>query len=458
MNFPNTALVAPHQPTLYLSKSPESSDCCVEMMVVAATITVHISSCTHFLPSTSRRPHFLSTSTSAPVFSNSNQYFICRRNSIYLRTCCCSDSRSSSTRGFGTNESKVKKNSSTGRKDSRKLPSQQSSTNLTKAPVLNTKSTNSVCDIQFEERLQAIKRSTLEQKKAEEVKLFGAIDYDTPVEIKSSRVGLGTKIGVGVAVVVFGLVFTLGDFLPTGSVSPTNEVTAAGKKISEEEKANLQKRLKQFEDTLATSPEDPTALEGAAVTLAELGEYNRASSLLENLTKKKLNDPDVFRLLGEVKYELRDYEGSAAAFKRSALVSKSTDFDVLRGLTNALIAAKKPDQAVQMLLTSRERLSEEKSSGVTGSDIDDTKSSQQVDPIQVDLLLGKAYSDWGHVSDALAVYDKLISSHPNDFRGYLAKGIILKENGNVGDAERMFIQARFFAPGNAKTLVDKYSR
>ena len=41
--------------------------------------------------------------------------------------------------------------------------------------------------------------------------------------------------------------------------------------------------------------------------------------------------------------------------------------------------------------------------------------------IQVELLLGKAYSDWGHVSDALAVYDQLISTHPDDFRGYLAK-------------------------------------
>lgn len=40
---------------------------------------------------------------------------------------------------------------------------------------------------------------------------------------------------------------------------------------------------------------------------------------------------------------------------------------------------------------------------------------------QVDLLLGKAYSDWGHVSDAVSVYDQLISSQPNDFRGYLAK-------------------------------------
>jgi hypothetical protein len=42
--------------------------------------------------------------------------------------------------------------------------------------------------------------------------------------------------------------------------------------------------------------------------------------------------------------------------------------------------------------------------------------------MQVELLLGKAYSEWGgHSGDAVAVYDGLISSHPDDFRGYLAK-------------------------------------
>ncbi|KAK2410702.1 Tetratricopeptide repeat (TPR) superfamily protein [Trifolium repens] len=30
-------------------------------------------------------------------------------------------------------------------------------------------------------------------------------------------------------------------------------------------------------------------------------------------------------------------------------------------------------------------------------------------------------SDWGHVGDAMVVYDQLISNRPNDFSGYLAK-------------------------------------
>ncbi|KAK8349147.1 hypothetical protein V6Z12_A06G123700 [Gossypium hirsutum] len=242
------------------------------------------------------------------------------------------------------------------------------------------------------------------------------------------------------------------------SVNPPEEAAVIDKKLSREQKAILETRLAQFEATLSTSPKDETALEGAAVTLTELGDYARATSLLQELAKVKTSDPEVFRLLGEVKYELKDYDGSAAAYKLSAAVSKDVDFEVLRGYTNALLAAKRPAEAVQFLLSSRECLNMERSTRpdpMAESSKMETEA-QNLDPIQVDLLLGKAYSDWGHVSDAVAIYDQLISSNPNDFRGYLAKGIILKENGNVGDAERMFIQAKrrccagsIFCPGDS---------
>lgn len=90
-------------------------------------------------------------------------------------------------------------------------------------------------------------------------------------------------------------------------------------------------------------------VQGAAVTLVELGSYDRASSLLEKLTKvfdafflrlldlitsnwkssliivvferqERPDDAEAFRLLGEVKYELKDYEGSAAAYRSSLSV------------------------------------------------------------------------------------------------------------------------------------------
>ncbi|CAN7085971.1 unnamed protein product [Brassica oleracea var. botrytis] len=350
----------------------------------------------------------------------------------------------------------------------RKPSSKQPVSAPRKAPGLNSQfegKPGRSFDVDFEERLENIRRSALEKKKTQVVNEFGPIDYDAPAPVQTDQktIGLGTKVGVGIAVVVFGLVFALGDFLPTGSDSPTEKTSVVKNKISEEEKATLQQRLKEFETTLDGAPNDQTALEGAAVTLTNLGEYSRAATLLEKLAKERPTDPDVFRLLGEVNFELKNYEGSIAAYKISEKVSKGIDLEVTRGLMNAYLAAKKPDEAVKFLLDTRERLNTRKTST---ADSVPAETEPDLDPIQaslflgygVELLLGKAYSDWGHISDAIAVYDRLITDHPEDFRGYLAKGIILKENGSRGDAERMFIQARFFAPDKAKAFVDRYSK
>ncbi|XP_047315313.1 uncharacterized protein LOC124919184 isoform X2 [Impatiens glandulifera] len=382
------------------------------------------------------------------------------RPNLSLFQVYCTNSKP--TRGFGpspTTDKKDKFTSSTPKVEKdvalgKRNPANKQSSSVTgEAPGLSFQNSGSLSnsEIQFEEKLEAVKRAAIEKKRNEGSKEFGAIDYDATMEPKSKTgtIGLGTKIGVGVAVVVFGLVFALGDFLPSGSNDPGEEAPVLGSKLTEQEKTSLENRLQKYEATLNAYPQDLEALEGSAVTLAELGEYTRAAALLEDLCEKKSNDPEIYRLLGEVKYALKDYEGSVAAYRKSSMVSSRVNFDVLRGLTNALLAAKKPDEAVQILLTARESLKTE---------ILDDKEANSVDPIQVELLLGRAFSDWGHVSDAVNVYDQLITNHPDDFRGYLAKGIILKENGSVGDAERMFIQARFFAPVKVKALVDSYSR
>ncbi|XP_058222648.1 uncharacterized protein LOC131332443 isoform X3 [Rhododendron vialii] len=170
-----------------------------------------------------------------------------------------------------------------------------------------------------------------------------------------------------------------------GSEIPTEEAVIVNSKLSEDAKQNLQARLGEYKAMLSASPQDSNSLEGAAVTLAELGEFTRAASLLEDLIMKKPNDPDAFRLLGEIKYQLRDYEGSAAAYRRSAMVSKTINFDVLRGLTNALLVVKKPDEAVQVLLASCECLIAEMSNDLTITTDGDSseKESQLVDPIQI---------------------------------------------------------------------------
>uniref|UniRef100_A0A0E0EA88 Tetratricopeptide repeat-like domain-containing protein n=1 Tax=Oryza meridionalis TaxID=40149 RepID=A0A0E0EA88_9ORYZ len=346
-------------------------------------------------------------------------------------------------RGFGagsTNRRKIK--SKKRQKDVAQEPSKVISGGSKNrdqwVPELGTrresKSAKTVMDKQFLEKVEAVRRSALEKKKADENKNYQAIDYDAPIESDKSTIGFGTRVGIGIAVVVFGLVFAFGDFLPYGSVSPSKKSTVVSKQLSEEEIQNFKTALEGFEATLRTSPNDPTALEGAAVSLVELGEYQKASEFLEKLVKVIPDKVEAYRLLGEVKFELKDYDGSSSSYRKSLSASDNIDFEVLRGLTNALLAAKKPDQAVDVILSCRQKLNEKSQTQVANlaaANDDGAPKSQDIDLIQavteveeeehgnwwVDLLLGKAYSDWGHISDAVAVYENLITEHPEDFRG-----------------------------------------
>ncbi|CAM6097762.1 unnamed protein product [Calypogeia fissa] len=335
----------------------------------------------------------------------------------------------------------------------------------------------------FEKKLAEIKRVAAEQKKMEEQKKYAPIDYDAPLPSSSSTPNswtdnLGAKIGIGVAVVVFGLIFAFGDFLPS---SPTVEKSnlVEKKQLAKEQTFKLEAQVQEFEGILKDSPEDRSALEGAAVSYAELGEYDKAEKYLTKITQKSPGDADVFRLLAEVQNGKGDLDGSISSYRAAIQASgKKESFTLLQGLTDTLLAAKKPSEAVGELLAARARLqykfdqikSQAKQAILpsTSGDIsspgnlkgeDNTPDiDEQIDPITLELLLGKAYAAWdGHTSDAATVYDGLIKNYPEDYRGFLAKGVLLKTQNKQGDAERMFIQARYLAPANSKSIVDIYS-
>lgn len=68
----------------------------------------------------------------------------------------------------------------------------------------------------------------------------------------------------------------------------------------------------------------------------------------------------------------------------------------------------------------------------------------------------QVYSQWErHDADAMAVYDGIVQKDPLEFRGYLAKGVLLRKEGRKGDAQRAFLQARYNAPPEALNLIEK---
>ncbi|CAI5504651.1 unnamed protein product [Closterium sp. Naga37s-1] len=312
----------------------------------------------------------------------------------------------------------------------------------------------------FEERLREVRRQAEEKKRAKAVQSTAAIDYDNPqteplVDTAALTKDLPTKIGIGIAATVFAAIFAFGDILPAPSSPPQQQmVDASGiavNKMSDAQRKQREDQLKEFEGRLAATPDNREALEGAAVLHAELGQYGQAAQRLEQLSQVAPEDPEVQRLLGEVRFELGEYGASAAAYRRAIKISPVESLEVLQGLTGALLADNKPQQAVDELLAARQRVE-----AAAGKEAEEQEGV--ADEVQVALLLGKAYAAWGRPGDAAAVYDGLIASRADDFRGYLAKGLFLKDNGNQAEADRMFLQARYLAPDQVKVLVDRLAK
>eukprot|EP01018_Ginkgo_biloba_P038758 Gb_28555 [translate_table: standard] len=149
-----------------------------------------------------------------------------------------------------------------------------------------------------------------------------------------------------------------------------------------------------FEETLKSAPDELEALEGAVVTHTELGEYSEAAALLEKITQKKPKDLEAFRLLGEVRYSLKDFEGSVVAYWNAIMKSNTDSLEILRGLTNALLAADGPNEVVQELLSAWEKLrtgkeTQHKGNLGTGGRFGSPEAANEY-PLQLPQYLGTA--------------------------------------------------------------------
>lgn len=184
------------------------------------------------------------------------------------------------------------------------------------------------------------------------------------------------------------------------------------------------------------------------------------------LAEARPTDAEVLRVLAESQAAQGKYAPSAASYRKAWEASGRGSLEILQGLSAALVADGKEAAAVAAV---QEASAPGGSSGIGASELQ--------------LLAGKVFSQWrGHVPDAIAVYDALIevrgrclregdglgsglemvtggltdvgsqtahSPHapcslpiflpcplqasPEDFRGYLAKGLLLKEQGREGE-------------------------
>jgi tetratricopeptide (TPR) repeat protein len=292
----------------------------------------------------------------------------------------------------------------------------------------------------------------------------------------------GAAIGLGVV-----LLLTSADFggggrrkaVSTAGVGNGPEVNVSssssggGGALSTERRAALENQLATFTTTLKDKEDDDAsdsvveALEGAAVTNAQLGNYKEAASQLQKLSKVKSKSQDlqVWRLLGDVETEMGDDAAAATAYEKAYSLFSSSSWsskpdspdlklELLQGLTSALTANGKGQDAIN-ILNKASSSSSSSAAAASSSSSSRPSFSKGLSNIEVGLLKAKVYSQWkGHVIDALATYDQLCDANPTDFRPFLAKAMLLKSQKSLGDAQRFYLQAKYLAPQSSRAIVD----
>lgn len=313
-------------------------------------------------------------------------------------------------------------------------------------------------NLEFEKRLQELERSSEVQKAKLSAEQAVASDilqtqpnYDNPPPLSStlmSATGSGQSTSTseegtfGPSQVVLGALslVLIGIFLVANGGSELGYATkrsSSESSLAPEQRKDLEAELGSMESRLQDNAGDLEALESSAVIQAQLGNYKKSSELLEKLADSKPDDQDVLRLLGET-YSAQGNVGKATeTFRKAFAVSGSKNLEILTLLTDSLMQAGKQKDSIAEVESLRR-------SNVNG-----------VSDVELGMLQAKLLAQWrGHTPDALVLYEDLCNSYPDDFRPFLGRGLLLKSEGRMADAQRMFVQARYLSPPSSKATVE----
>ncbi|MEO2192715.1 MAG: tetratricopeptide repeat protein [bacterium] len=313
-------------------------------------------------------------------------------------------------------------------------------------------------NLAFEKRLEELGRQAEVQKsalRAEAAKVSDVLavpNYDNPPPLietiqsagnrGASATSMAEEGSVGPSQVVLGALslILVGIFIVAnggselGYSAPRSTSQTA---LAPEQRNDLKAELERMQARMEAAPEDLEALESAAVLNTQLGDYKKASELLGKLVASKPADQEVLRLLGEVEFQLGDAKKASETFRSAFKASGDKSLEVLTLLTDSLMASGKQRDAVEEVKELR------------------ASAGSSLGNVELGMLQAKLLAQWrGHSPEAIQLYEELCDANPDDFRPFLGRGLLLKAEGRMADAQRMFVQARFLAPASSKATVE----
>ena len=244
--------------------------------------------------------------------------------------------------------------------------------------------------------------------------------------------GLNALIRVGSGILALGLllVFIPSDLTATAPIAPRQELTP-------EVLEQVRNQAATYERALADAGDDVAALKGAAESYVVLEDYQAAAPLLQRLLDL---EPSV-----ENVGNLADVWAAAGKPFKAAEAYKTAIEAEWSGTTS------KPSALLKGFVDALDR---DGRYGLALSYVESFAEKGFADDVDAKLLTARVYSGWkGHGKEAERAYQEAVDAAPEDFRGYLAKGVFFREIGKPAEAENLFRSAKSLAPREMADVV-----
>ncbi|WP_413164397.1 tetratricopeptide repeat protein [Capilliphycus salinus ALCB114379] len=258
-------------------------------------------------------------------------------------------------------------------------------------------------------------------------------------------------IGVILVLSVIAFVgFSMGPIIGSivGANRSNSQTTPSPAQTAQARQADLEAQARGYELVLQREPDNETALRGfleANLELISMGQ-GEVGAVVEPLQKLSQMYPEKFEysiLLAQSQQYTGDLEGAAQTY-RKILTQQPGQIQALQGLVNLLLAQKRPEAAIG-LLQDTIKAAPQANQAQPGS----------IDETSVQLILGQVYAEQKRYDEAIAIYDEAIRNNQEDFRPVLAKALVLKDQGNLEEAEPLFAKASDMAPAPYKDQIQQ---
>ncbi|MDJ0844921.1 tetratricopeptide repeat protein [Crocosphaera sp.] len=214
------------------------------------------------------------------------------------------------------------------------------------------------------------------------------------------------------------------------------------------ETTRLENEALGYQLVLEREPDNENALLGLLETRLRQGDLEAAIAPLKRLAQLNPQQPDYGILLAQSQQQLKNYAEALNTYQ-AIIAANPGDMRALKGMVDVYLEQNRSQDAINLVQNTLDEAITEQSKESASQSVFNLTSLQ--------LLLGEIYGEQERYDEALVIYDQAIKGDKDDFRPLLAKGMLLREQGQENEAQTLFKEAILKAPVQYKEQLKDIS-